>query len=133
MKAALLLLALLALTGCSAPAPQPGGAGPVSGTQPYKRVTVDPALRGILRVNKILDQPSALGFLQFQVDVVNLTSSAKTITYEVDWLDGAGVPLGISIEMPPHTLFPRETFPMTLTAPAPAAKDFHLTFRLRNN
>jgi uncharacterized protein YcfL len=129
MKTALSLLALLVLTACSAPAPRPERAGPAAGTQPDKRVTVDPALRGLLRVNKVRDLPSMRGFLQFQVDVVNLTSSAKTIIYEVDWLDGEGLPLGISVEMPPHTLFPRETFPMILTAPAPTAKDFLLTFR----
>ena len=132
MKAALSLLALLVLTGCSAPAPQPGGAGPAAGTQPDQRVTVDPALRGILRVNKIRDLPSTAGILQFQVDVENLSASAITVIYQVDWLDQDGVSLGISMDQPPCFLFAHETHPISIATPAFSARDFRMTFRPRS-
>jgi uncharacterized protein YcfL len=131
MKSALLLLALLVLTGCASPAPHPAEPAQTAGNLPDKRVALDPALRGIVRIVKVRDMPATQGFLKFQVDVQNLTASAKTIIYEVDWLDEDGDSLGITMEAPPCTLFPNETLPLALTAPAPTARDFRLTFRPR--
>ena len=70
---------------------------------------------------------------KFQVDVQNLSSSAKTVIYQVDWLDQDGVSLGIGMEQPPCTLLPKETLPLAIAAPAPTARDFRLTFRPRGN
>ena len=131
MKPALLALALVVLAGCASPAPHPAAPAPDAGKIPDKRVSVDPALRGILQVMEVRDMPATQGYLKFQVDVQNLSSSAKTIIYEVDWLDQDGVSLGIAMEAPPCTLFPKETLPLALTAPAPSARDFRLTFRPR--
>jgi uncharacterized protein YcfL len=77
--------------------------------------------------------PGTQGYLKFQVDVQNLTASAKTIIYHVDWLDKDGESLGISMEAPPCTLFPKETLPLALTAPASSARDFRLIFLPRGN
>ena len=131
MKSALWLLALLILTGCASSAPQPAASARPAGNLPDKRVTVDPALRGILQVNKVQDIAAARGYLEFQVNVQNLTSSPITIIYQVDWLDKDGVSLGISMDEPPCLLFARETHPITLAAPASTARDFRLTFRPR--
>jgi uncharacterized protein YcfL len=131
MKSAPWLLALLVLAGCASPAPRPAEPAQAAGKPPDKRVTVDPALRGILQIIEVRDMPATQGYLKFQVDVQNLSSSAKTIIYEVDWLDQDGVSLGIAMEAPPCTLFPKETLPLALTAPAPSARDFRLTFRPR--
>ena len=145
MKSTLFLLTLLILTGCASPAPHPAGpaepagpAGPAQTAQtaaksPDKRVTVDPALLGILQIVKVRDMLATQGYLKFQVDVQNLTSTAKTVIYEVDWLDKDGLSLGISMEAPPCTLLPKETLPLALTAPAPTARDFRLTFRPRSD
>jgi uncharacterized protein YcfL len=131
MKIAPLLLALLVLTGCASPAPRPGESARTGANQPDKRMTVDPALHGILRIATVRDLSSSHGCLGFQVNVQNLTSSAQTIIYEVDWLDKDGVSLGVSMEEPPCTLFPKETHPITITSPVPVARDFRLTFRPR--
>ena len=133
MKFASLLLVLLVLAGCASPAPRSAEPAQAGGTIPDRRVTVDPALRGILRINKIQDILAARGYLEFQVDVQNLTASAITIIYQVDWLDKDGVSLGIAMEEPPCTLFPKETLPLAVTAPTPIAKSFRLTFRPRNH
>ena len=132
MKTALLLLALLVLTGCASPAPRPGDSARTGATKPDTRMTVDPALHGILRIAEVRDLSLSHGYLGFQVNVQNLTSSAQTIIYEVDWLDKDGVSLGIIMEEPPCTLFPRETHPITITAPMTIARDFRLTFRPRS-
>jgi uncharacterized protein YcfL len=133
MKYALLLLALLALTGCASPAPRP--AEPARAAEPLldKRVTVDPALRDVLRVIRVRDMPATQGYLKFQVDVQNLSSAAKTIIYEVDWLNEDGGSLGLATEAPPCTLFRGETLPIAITAPTPAARDFRITFRPRGH
>jgi uncharacterized protein YcfL len=138
MKAPFLLLALLVLAGCSSPAPSPAeparpAAKPADKQLADKRVTVDPALAGILQVVKVRDMSATQGYLKFQVDVQNLTSSAKTIIYQVDWLDADGASLGITMEQPPCTLFPKETLPLAIAAPAPIARDIHITFRPRSN
>ena len=133
MKSAPLLVMLLILTGCSAPAPRPAETVPAAGKLPDKRVTVDPALNGIIRIKKVRDMPATQGYLRFQVDVENFSSAAKTIVYRVDWLDSDGVSLGISMDAPPCTLFRHETLPLAITAPAPTARDFRLTFRPRSN
>jgi uncharacterized protein YcfL len=133
MKAALLLLALLLLTGCASPAAHPAESAQPAAKLADKRVTVDPALGGILQVVKVWDMPATQGYLKFQVDVKNLTASAKTIVYQVDWLDKDGASLGIFMEEPPCTLFPKETLPLAIAAPVPTARDFHLTFRPRGN
>jgi uncharacterized protein YcfL len=126
-----LLLVLLVLAGCASPAPRSAEPAQAGGTIPDRRVTVDPALRGILRINKIQDILAARGYLEFQVDVQNLTASAITIIYQVDWLDKDGVSLGIAMEEPPCVLFPNETHPITLATPAATARDFRLIFRPR--
>jgi uncharacterized protein YcfL len=128
MKFACLLVLALVFAGCSSPGPRPPRAVPAAATPPDKRVTVDPALNGIISVKEVRDMPATQGYLKFQVDVENLGSSAKTIIYNVDWLDKDGVSLGIAMEEPPCTLFAHETVPLSITAPAPTAKDFHLTF-----
>jgi len=133
MKTALLLLALLLLAGCASPAPRPAEPAHPAAKPADKRVTVDPALGGILQVIEVLDMPATQGFLAFQVNVRNLSSSAKTIIYQVDWLDKDGASLGIIMEEPPYTLFPKETRRLAITAPTPTARDFHLTFRPRGN
>jgi len=131
MKSIPLLAMLLALAGCSAPAPHPPETVPAAGSLPDKRVTVDPALRGVIRIKNVRDMPATQGYIKFQVDIENLASAAKTIVYQVDWLDGDGLSLGISMDEPPCTLFPHETVPLAISAPVPTAKDFHLTFRPR--
>jgi uncharacterized protein YcfL len=132
MNIAPLLLSLLVLTGCASPAPRPGESAPTGADHTDKRMTVDPALHGILRIAEVRDLSFRHGYLGFQVNVQNLTSSAQTIIYEVDWLDKDGVSLGVTMEEPPCTLFPRETHPITITAPVPVARDFRLTFRPRS-
>jgi uncharacterized protein YcfL len=132
MKSAFLLVALLVLTGCSAPAPRRAVTGQAAGQLPDRRVMVDPALRGILEIKSVRDMPATQGYLKFQVDVHNLSSTARTIIYEVDWLDRDGVSLGISMEEPPCTLFGHETLPLAITSPAASARDFRLTFRPRS-
>ncbi len=131
MKSIPLLAMLLALASCSTPAPHPPGTVPAAGSLPDKRVTVDPALSGIIRVKQVRDMAATQGYLKFQVDVENLGSAAKTIIYQVDWLDQNGLSLGIIMDEPPCTLFPHETVPLAISAPVPTAKDFHLTFRPR--
>ncbi len=133
MKSAPLLVMCLVLAGCSAPAPHPGETVGAAETLPDQRVTVDPALNGIIRVKRIQDMPPTQGYLRFQVDVENLGATAKTIIYQVDWLDREGVSLGLVMEPPPCTLFGHETLPLAITAPAPTAKDFRLTFRPRSH
>jgi len=133
MKSALLLLALLALAGCASPAPHPAEPARAAEKLADRRVTVDPALRDILRVIQVRDMPATQGYLKFQVDVQNLSSSAKTIIYQVDWLDEAGGSLGLATEAPPCTLFRSETLPIAISAPTPAARDFRITFRPRGN
>ena len=128
MKTALLLVALLVLAGCTPPVMPP----PKSGSSaPDKRVVVDPALKGIVRVRDIVDIPSPRGFLQFQANVENLSPSAITILYQVDWLDGDGASLGIVMDEPPCTLFRKEVHPIAITSPAASAKDFRLSLRPR--
>jgi uncharacterized protein YcfL len=128
MKFACLLALALAFAGCSSSAPQPPKAVPAAEKRPDKRVTVDPALNGVIRVKEVRDMPATQGYLKFQVDVENPGSSAKTIIYKVDWLDKDGVSLGIVMDAPPCTLFAHETVPLSITAPVPTARDFHLTF-----
>jgi uncharacterized protein YcfL len=131
MKSALLLLTLLILAGCASPAPPPAEPAPAAGKTPDKRVTVDPALGGILQINQVRVIAATQGYLEFQVDVQNLGASLITVIYQVDWLDKDGVSMGISMDEPPCSLLPRETHPITITSPAPTAKDFRLTFRPR--
>jgi uncharacterized protein YcfL len=153
MKSALLLLALLALAGCASPASQsaqpasaggnalpspepaipqrPAGPAPAAGKSPDKRVTVDPALNGILQIKQVRVIKETEGYLEFQVDVQNLGASAITVIYQVDWLDQDGVSLGISMEQPPCFLFAHETHPITIATPAFSARDFRMTFRPR--
>jgi uncharacterized protein YcfL len=131
MKSISLLLALLVVAGCAAPAPRPAEPAQAGGKAPDKRVTVDPALRGILQINKVQVISAAQGILQFQVDAQNLGSSPITVIYQVDWLDKDGGSLGISMDEPPCFLFPREIHPITIAAPAPTARDFRVTFRPR--
>ena len=133
MKSALLLLALLVVTGCASPAPHPAEPAQAAAKPPDKRVTLDPALLGVVQVIRVRDMPATPGYLGFQVDVQNLSSTARTIIYQVDWLDKDGVSLGIAMEEPPCTMFPKETRRLALTAPAPTARDFRLTFRPRSN
>jgi len=133
MKSALLLLALLVLAGCASSAPRPAEPARAAAKLPDKRVTVDPALRDILQVNRVRDIAATQGYLEFQVDVQNLTSSFTTIIYQVDWLDKDGVSLGFSMDEPPCLLFARETHSITIAAPAPTARDFRLTFRPRGH
>ena len=133
MKSAPFLLALLLLSGCTSRAPAPPASPRDAGNLPDKRLIVDPALNGILRIRKVQDMASSLGWLQFQVNVENLSSSAQTVVYQVDWLDKDGISLGLDVEEPPHTLFPTETWPLTMSAPAAVARDFRLTFRPRGH
>jgi|ERR1017187_1927858 uncharacterized protein YcfL len=133
MKSAPLLVMLLVLAGCSAPSPHPAETARAAENLPDKRVTVDPALNGIIRVKKVQDMAASQGYLKIQVDLENLSSSARTIVYQVDWLDRDGVSLGISIEEPPCTLFRHETLPLAMTAPAPTARDFRLTIGPRGH
>jgi uncharacterized protein YcfL len=128
MKFVSMLLLALVFAGCSTSAPQPPRAIPAAEKLPDKRVTVDPALNGVIRVKEVRDMPAAQGYLKFQVDVENSGASAKTIIYNVDWLDKDGVSLGIVMDAPPCTLFAHETVPLSMTAPVPTARDFHLTF-----
>jgi len=123
-----LLVLLVLVGGCSSPA--------LPSTRPApkaedKRVVVDPSLKGIVRVNQIFDLPSAPGFLQFQVDVENLSPAAITILYDVDWLDADGASLGIIMDEPPCTLFRKEVHPIAITSPAASAKSFRMTLRPR--
>ena len=131
MKSIGLFLVLLAVAGCASPAPRPAEPARAGGKAPDKRVTVDPALRGILQINRVQVIPAMQGCMQFQVDAQNLGSSPITIIYQVDWLDKDGVSLGISMDEPPCFLFPRETHPITIAAPAATATDFRVTFRPR--
>jgi len=152
MKSALLLLTLLALAGCASPASQPGSQpvsqpdaqpvsqpasqpgqpAPAAGKTPDKRVTVDPALKGILQINQVRIVKTTQGYLQFEVVVQNLAASAVNVIYQVDWLDQDGVSLGISMDQPPCFLFPHETHPITIATPAFSARDFRMTFRPRS-
>jgi len=109
--------------------PQAGQTAPAAGKVPDKRVTVDPALRGILQVSQVRVVKTAEGYLQFQVDVQNLSASAITVIYQVDWLDKDGVSLGISMDQPPCFLFAHETHPISIATPAFSARDFRMTFR----
>jgi uncharacterized protein YcfL len=153
MKSALLLLTLLALAGCASPDSQPGQPAPAggntlpspqpaiprrpaepapaAGNTPDKRVTVDPALNGILQIKQVRVIKETQGYLEFQVDVQNLGNSAITVVYQVDWLDKDGVSLGISMDQPPCLLFAHETHPIAIATPAFSARDFRMTFRPR--
>ena len=93
---------------------------------------MDAALRGILQINQVRVTPSTQGYLQFQMDVENLGSSAVTVVYQVDWLDKDGQSLGISMDQPPCLLLARETHPIIIASPTPTARDFRVTFRPRN-
>jgi len=128
MKSVTLLLALLLLGGCASSMPKPVRS---AAKAEDKRVVIDPALKGIVRVNEVLDLPSAPGFLQFQVNVENLGPAAITILYQVDWLDADGASLGILMDEPPCTLFRKEVHPIAITSPAASAKSFRLTIRPR--
>jgi uncharacterized protein YcfL len=140
MKSALLLITLLALAGCASPGSHPASPtaslppqpAPTGAKNPDKRVTVDAALRGILQINQVRVTPSTQGYLQFQMDVENLGSSAVTVVYQVDWLDKDGQSLGISMDQPPCLLFAHETHPIIIASPTPTARDFLVTFRPRN-
>ena len=129
MKSVRLLLAVLLLAGaCAGPRPPKARLAPKAAD---KRVVIDPALKGIIRVNEIFDLPSAPGFLQFQINVENLGPAAITILYDVDWLDADGISLGIRMDEPPCTLFRKEVHPIAITSPAASAKSFRLTLRPR--
>ena len=131
MKTVRLLLALLILGGCSTRGPSGKPESNVTAQAADKRVEIDPALKGIIRVRQIVEMPSPQGFLQFQVDVENLGSTAITILYQVDWLDQEGASMGIVMAEPPCTLFRKEVHPIAITSPAAAARSFRLTLRPR--
>jgi uncharacterized protein YcfL len=136
MKIALSLLVFLLLAGCASPGSRDTAPAPTAEKQPGKpdkHVIVDPALDGNLRVTRVHTETGGDGLLGFQVDVQNLSSAARTILYQTDWLDRDGRSLGLESQELRWTLLPRETAPLTMTAPTPLAKDFRLHFRPRGN
>jgi uncharacterized protein YcfL len=139
MKIAPSLLMLLLLAACAPTAPRPAAPAPAAATQPDKpdkpdkRVILDPALGGSLRVLGVHTTTGADGVLQFQADFQNVSAAARTVLYQIDWLDRDGSSLGINYDDIPWTLLPRESAPLTMTAPTPLAKDFRLKLRPRGN
>ncbi|MGD1083193.1 MAG: YcfL family protein [Verrucomicrobiota bacterium] len=136
MRIAPPLLALLVLAGCASPGPSNTAPAPTAEKQPGnpdKHLVLDPALIGSLRVLGVHTTTGADGLLKFQVDVENLSAAARTIIYQIDWLDRDGLSLGIQYDDFRWTLMPRETAPLSMTAPTPLARDFRLRFRPRGN
>ena len=111
MKIHGLLFALLFLAGCASPSAPNTAPTPTAAQKPDKRVILDPALSGILRVVQVRTENSAEGVLQFQVDVQNLTPAAKTVLYQIDWLDRDGASLGIHYDDLRWLLLPHEQAP----------------------
>jgi len=136
MKFAPPLLVLLILAGCAPASRRNIAPAPTAEKQPGKadkHVILDPALGGSLRVMEVHTTTGGDGLLRFQVDVQNLSAAARTVIYQIDWLDRDGLSLGIRYDDLRWTLMPRETAPLSMTAPTPMAKDFRLQFRPRGN
>ena len=131
MKICVPLLALLLLAACAPHLSRNAAPVPPAEKKPDKRVILDPALSGNLRVAAVRTLTGPDGILQFQVNVQNLSPAATAITYQIDWLDRDGRSLGIDSEVLRWLLLPRETAPLTMTAPTPLARDFRLMFRPR--
>jgi uncharacterized protein YcfL len=126
-----LLLLLLAATGCvtsveTVPTPQPTAQRE---TVTDTRVMINPPLDSAIHIVGIKSTAGSEGFLKIQLDVQNLTGSAKQFSYRIDWFDkdGQDLPMAALISIP-WTLLPHETSLLAATAPTPAAKDFRVTF-----
>jgi uncharacterized protein YcfL len=133
MKCSTALLALLLATGCASHQPAKAPPTPQAEKKPDKRVILDPAFQGSLRIAAIRTETGVDNILQFQVDVENLTPAAKSITYRIDWLDRNGFSLGLRYDDLPWLLLPHETGPLTMAAPTPLARDFRLRLRPRSS
>ncbi len=140
MKKATVCLVLLAALagGCvtkvetmELPHPEtPPGAITSSQTQTVmdKRVVIDPALEGSIRVVRIKAESGSNGFLKIQLNLQNMTDSPKEFFYRMDWFEKDGTPLPMASATTPWMLLKGETSFLAATAPTPAARDFCVTF-----
>jgi hypothetical protein len=121
--------ALLAAGGCGTSTPSPEN--PLQ-TQAQvssdKRVTLSPALKGVLVVTRVETPAASSGYSQVRITVRNLSKQPRRININVQWLGGNGDVLPLPYALPPWPLLGGETSPLTLTAPSPLAKDFRAEF-----
>jgi uncharacterized protein YcfL len=131
MKTAPFLLFVSLLASCAPANLRPVLTAAAQQKQPDPRVILDESVRGNLRILAVRATTGSDGLLKFQVDVQKIGPAARTFLYQVDWFDRDGVKMDLGGDPLPWTLLGNESDALTMTAPSPLAKDFHLTFRLR--
>jgi len=92
-----------------------------------KRVVIDPALKGVIRLVGVTAKPSDSGFLKIQVNVQSLSDSSRVISYRISWFDKNGNELPLADSPLTTWMFlPHETSFLAVSSPTPAARDFRV-------
>jgi uncharacterized protein YcfL len=136
-----LLIALLALAGCSSPvnnSSTPINPPPLSPAAPPPlrqapqtdpRILIHSSLSSALRVVNAQSMTGAAGYLKIQVDVENQSDGPVRFIYSVEWLDADGTVLPMAGNgYLDWMLRAHETSSIAATAPTPAAKNFRIVF-----
>lgn len=92
-----------------------------------KRVITDSTLNKKVSIVGLNEGMTKGGFLQIQIEVLNLKNSMQEFSYNVEWFDMNGMLMSSpSIVWIPKQIEGRETLTITAVAPATTAKDFRI-------
>jgi uncharacterized protein YcfL len=123
-----LCLALVALAACTSPK-----VNTVESAQPsedaYQKIVFSDQLDEKVRIQHV-NTRTLDGFLQVQVDLVNLTRDKTTFEYAYEWFDTDGMQVAPSTSIwTQATVYPGETRSFPATAGTKAATDFRFKIK----
>lgn len=94
-----------------------------------KRVLTDASLSRHVNLIGVNSATGPGGFLKIQIELQNITRSAQTFTYRIEWFDENGMLLTLpAANATPRTIEGKEVMDIVAVAPTPRAKDFRIKF-----
>ena len=123
-----LSVALLALAACSSPK-----VNTVESAKPsddaYQKIVFSDQLDRKVRIQSV-NTKTTDGFLQVQVELLNLTQDKTTFEYAYEWFDADGMQVAPSTSIwTQATVYPGETRAFPATAGTKAATDFRFKIK----
>ncbi|HHT9110346.1 MAG TPA: DUF1425 domain-containing protein [Candidatus Brocadiaceae bacterium] len=92
-----------------------------------KRIITDVTLNRKVSIVGLNEGATNGGFLQIQIEVLNLRNSMQEFSYNIEWFDKNGMLVSSpSIVWIPKQIEGRETMTITAVAPATTVKDFRI-------
>lgn len=94
-----------------------------------KRIITDSTLNRKVSIVGLNEGITNGGFLQIQIEVLNLRNSMQEFSYNIEWFDMNGMLISSpSIVWISKQIEGRETLTLTAVAPTTTAKDFRIKF-----